>query len=96
MPWDDNEGYWKRSPLSLVGNVITPTMMLVGDADYRTPVSETEQYCQALKLQEVDSVIIRVLGTCHGMTARSSNIIVKVNNILAWCGKYRAEKENGG
>ncbi len=62
MPWEDNEGYWKRSPLSLVGNVTTPTMMLAGDADYRTSASETEQYYQALKLQGVDSVMIRVLG----------------------------------
>ncbi len=91
MPWEDNEGYWKRSPLSLVGNVTTPTMMLVGDADYRTPVSETEQYYQALKLQGVDSVMIRVPGASHGITARPSNLIAKVNNILAWFKKYRTE-----
>ena len=50
MPWDHEEHYMKRSPISLVGNVTTPTMLLTGEQDYRTPMSESEQYYQALKL----------------------------------------------
>ena len=42
-------GYWKYSPLSLVGNVKTPTLVVVGSEDYRTPVSEAEQYYTALQ-----------------------------------------------
>ena len=53
FPWEHQEQYWKRSPLSLVGNVTTPTMLLTGEADSRTPISETEQYYQALKLRGV-------------------------------------------
>jgi dipeptidyl aminopeptidase/acylaminoacyl peptidase len=41
--------YWKYSPLSLVGNVKTPTLVVVGGEDYRTPVSESEQYYTALQ-----------------------------------------------
>ena len=36
-PWEDPQGYWKYSPLSLVGNVKTPTLVVVGSEDYRTP-----------------------------------------------------------
>ena len=58
MPWEHHDALWKRSPLSLVGNVATPTMLLTGEADYRTPISETEQYYQALKLRNIDSVMV--------------------------------------
>ena len=44
MPWDDYEAYWRRSPLSLVGNVTTPTLLMTGEDDFRTPMAETEQY----------------------------------------------------
>lgn len=36
FPWNDVDQYWKRSPLSLVGNVTTPTMVLTGELDVRT------------------------------------------------------------
>ena len=51
LPWEDPEAYWKRSPLSLVGAVKTPTLVLVGDQDFRTPLSDSEQYYQALQLR---------------------------------------------
>jgi len=92
MPWDDNQTYWKRSPLSLVGKVTTPTMLLTGEADYRTPISETEQYYQALKLRGVDSIMVRIPNASHGITKRPSNLIAKVSNILAWFEKYRIDK----
>ncbi|MEE3223454.1 MAG: S9 family peptidase, partial [Pseudomonadota bacterium] len=63
MPWDNVEHYWKRSPLSLVGNVTTPTMLITGVEDKRTPMSETEQFYQALKIQKVDSVLVKVPGS---------------------------------
>src|SRR5690606_5205560 len=49
-PWEDHEAYWDRSPLSLVGSVKTPTLVVVGDQDFRTPLSDSEQYYQALQL----------------------------------------------
>ena len=88
-PWEDYESYWKRSPLSLVGNVSTPTMLLTGEADYRTPMSETEQYYQALKHRGIDTLMVRIPGASHSIYARPSNLIAKVNNILAWFERYR-------
>jgi dipeptidyl aminopeptidase/acylaminoacyl peptidase len=89
FPWEQPEQYWKRSPLSLVGNVKTPTMLLTGEADYRTPIGESEQYYQALKLRNVDTMMVRIPEASHGMTGRPSNLIAKVDNILAWFERYR-------
>lgn len=87
-PWDNVEHYWKRSPLSLVGNVTTPTMLITGVEDKRTPISETEQFYQALKLQKVDSVLVKVPGSPHGIASKPSRMIGKIENILAWFKKY--------
>ena len=87
-PWDNVEHYWKRSPLSLVGNVTTPTMLITGVEDKRTPMSETEQFYQALKIQKVDSVLVKVPGSPHGIASKPSRMIGKVENILAWFKKY--------
>jgi dipeptidyl aminopeptidase/acylaminoacyl peptidase len=91
-PWEQPQEYWRRSPLSLVGNVKTPTMLITGEADYRTPIEESEQYYQALKLRQIDTVMVRIPEASHGgMVARPSNLIAKVDNILAWFGKYRKQ-----
>ncbi|MFC3193732.1 S9 family peptidase [Marinicella sediminis] len=88
-PWEAPEHYLKRSPLSYVGNVTTPTMLLTGEEDHRTPMAETEQYYAALKLQQVPSAMVRIPGASHGIAARPSNLVAKVVSILAWFEKYR-------
>jgi len=84
FPWDNPEAYLKRSPLSLVGNVTTPTMLMTGEADYRTPISESEQFYQALKLRKIDTALVRIPEASHGITKRPSHLIAKVNHILKW------------
>jgi acylaminoacyl-peptidase len=84
FPWDHPEHYLSRSPLSLVGNVSTPTMLLTGEQDHRTPISESEQYYQALKLRKVPSALVRVPGASHGIAARPSQLIAKIACILRW------------
>ncbi|MEM9402264.1 MAG: S9 family peptidase [Pseudomonadota bacterium] len=90
MPWEDPMGYWERSPLSLVGNVTTPTALLTGEADFRTPMPESEQYYQALKLRKVDTALIRIPEASHGIASRPSHLIAKVDNVLAWFARYPA------
>jgi acylaminoacyl-peptidase len=92
-PWEHMEQYWKRSPLSLVGNVTTPTMLLTGEDDHRTPMSESEQYYQALKLRKVDTALVRIPGAGHGIAKRPSQLIAKVAHILKWFEMYR-QSEN--
>ncbi len=89
LPWDEPENYMKRSPLTYVGNVTTPTMLLTGEVDYRTPISESEQFYQALKLRKVDAALVRIPGASHGIASRPSNLIAKVAHILKWFAKYR-------
>jgi acylaminoacyl-peptidase len=93
MPWDNPDAYWARSPLSLVGNVTTPTALLTGEADYRTPIAESEQYYQALKLRKVDTALIRIPEASHGIAARPSHLVAKVDNILAWFERYADKDE---
>ncbi len=92
-PWEDIEHYWQRSPLSLVGNVTTPTMLITGVEDKRTPMSETEQFYQALKLQKVETVLVKVPGSYHGIAGKPSRMIGKIENILAWFKRYTKDKE---
>jgi len=88
-PWEHLEHYWKRSPLSLMGNVTTPTMLLTGEDDRRTPISETEQFYQALRLRGIDSAMVRLPDTSHGIASRPSRLITKVDHILAWFERYK-------
>ncbi|XOV86744.1 MAG: prolyl oligopeptidase family serine peptidase [Pseudomonadota bacterium] len=89
-PWEDQANYWRRSPLSLVGQVSTPTMLITGEADQRTPMHESEQYYQALRLRQVPTALVRIPEAAHGIAQRPSHLIAKVDNILAWFARYRS------
>lgn len=88
-PWEHTEHYMQRSPISLVGNVQTPTMLLTGEQDYRTPMSETEQYYAALQLNGVESAMVRIQEAGHGIAARPSNLMAKVLYVLGWFEEYK-------
>lgn len=89
-PWEDYQSFWARSPLSLVGNVKTPTLVVVGSEDYRTPVSEAEQYYAALQLRSVPTALVKVPGASHGgIAARPSQSAAKASAILSWFERYR-------
>lgn len=89
LPWDNVEHYEKRSLLSVIKNVKTPTMVLTGEEDYRTPMSESEQYFQALKLLGVESALVRVPGEPHGIRRRPSHWLAKMENIVGWFDRYK-------
>jgi acylaminoacyl-peptidase len=91
LPWEDHEAYWRRSPLSLVGEVSTPTMLITGENDFRTPMAESEQYYQALTLRGVDTALVRVPERSHDLVGRPSHLIAKVDNILGWFARYPRE-----
>ena len=86
-------GYWQRSPLSLVGNVKTPTMVVVGSEDYRTPDSEAEQYYEALQLRGIPTMLVKVPGVGHeNLTEHPSQSAAKASAILAWFDRYRTDR----
>jgi len=89
QPWENFEQYWKFSPISLVGNVTTPTMVMVGLNDLRTPPSEAKQLYHALKLREIETVLVEIPDASHGIAKKPSNLISKVMHTLAWFERYR-------
>ena len=92
QPWEDPMSYWERSPLSLVGNVDTPTLVVVGSEDYRTPVSESEQYYAALQIRGVPTALVKVPGASHGgIAARPSQSAAKAAAIIAWFDRYKGK-----
>ncbi|MGD1988755.1 MAG: prolyl oligopeptidase family serine peptidase, partial [Pseudomonadales bacterium] len=80
------------SPIRVVGNVTTPTLVMVGEEDWRTPAWEAEQWYTALKMQDVPSAYVRVPGASHTIAARPSNLVAKVDTIMAWFEKYDPAK----
>jgi len=87
--WENPMNYWKFSPISLVGNVETPTMVMVGMNDLRTPPSEAKQLYHALKLRKIPTVLVEIPEASHGIANRPSNLMTKVAHTLAWFEKYR-------
>ena len=88
QPWDNFQEYWDFSPISLVGNIQTPTMVMVGMEDLRTPPSEAKQLYHALKLRKIPTVLVEIPEASHGIANRPSNLITKVAHVLAWLKKY--------
>jgi dipeptidyl aminopeptidase/acylaminoacyl peptidase len=96
-PWEDPMVYWNNSPLALVGHVRTPTMLIVGDEDYRTPLSESEQYYGALQVAGVPTVLIEVPGAGHvNLSSRPSQSAARVAAILSWFDRYRSDRTHSG
>jgi dipeptidyl aminopeptidase/acylaminoacyl peptidase len=94
LPWEDVSEHWQRSPLRLVGNVETPTMLITGELDLRTPMAQTEEYYQALKLRKVDTVLVRIGDEYHGAgTRHPSNRIRRMLYTETW---FRKHKVGGG
>ena len=90
FPWDFPENYDKRSLLSVVKNVKTPTLIMTGEEDFRTPMSESEQYYKALKMRGVESVLVRVPEEPHGIRRRPSHEAAKLTTLAGWFDQHRA------
>tara|TARA_B100000686_G_scaffold46003_1_gene49071 strand:+ start:793 stop:2841 length:2049 start_codon:yes stop_codon:yes gene_type:complete len=92
-PWNPKEmaEYVRRSPLTYVDKVKTPTMLMTGEQDYRTPITEAEQFYQALQLRKVDTMMIRVPDSSHSIASKPSRIMAKVGHVLAWFAEYGGE-----
>ena len=91
FPWDNPEHYMNRSPITYVKYVRTPTMILTGEDDYRTPIAEIEQYFEALKLNKVETAMVRIQGAGHDIAARPSNEINKVKFTLGWFDRFKIQ-----
>ncbi|MEQ9434766.1 S9 family peptidase [Hyphomonas sp.] len=97
-PWSDPEAFLKHSPIRYMDRVVTPTLVMVGEEDWRTPPWEAEQFYTALKMNGVDTAYIRIPGSPHYIASRPSRLIAKTDNIMGWFARYdpakKDEKEN--
>jgi dipeptidyl aminopeptidase/acylaminoacyl peptidase len=90
-PWEQPEKYWQRSPLSLAGKVKTPTLVVVGGDDLRTPNAEAEQWYSALRVQGVPAMLVKVPGAPHSLDGRPSQAAARASAITAWFDRYRTK-----
>ena len=92
-PWEDPSEHLQRSPLMYAGNVKTPTMLMTGVNDLRTPISQTEEFYMALKVQKVPTVMLRFNDEWHGTSAKPSNYLRTVLYLHSWFEKHARNKD---
>jgi len=86
--WEKPDMWLKESPLMYVGNVSTPTLLMTGDLDMRTPMPQTEEYYVALKMRKVPAALLRFAGEYHGTGSKPSNYMRTQLYLMAWFKKY--------
>ena len=90
-PWEDPMEYAVRSPLNYAANVTTPTMIMTGEADLRTPIPQTEEFYRALKMvRKADTLMVRMPEEFHGWR-RPSHQLLQQLYLMAWFEKYRTK-----
>jgi dipeptidyl aminopeptidase/acylaminoacyl peptidase len=88
-PWEDPAEHFRRSPLSYVANVKTPTMLMTGVLDLRTPMPQTEQFYSALKLLKVPAAMVRFNEEWHGTSSKPSNFIRTHLYLRYWFDRHK-------
>ncbi len=90
--WEDPAEWIDRSSIFYVGNVTTPTMLLTGEMDLRTPMGQTEEFYQALQYVGVPTVMIRFQEEWHGTSSRPSNFLRTQLYLRKWFEKWGTHK----
>jgi dipeptidyl aminopeptidase/acylaminoacyl peptidase len=89
LPWEDITEHWNRSPLKHAGKVKTPTLLITGEMDLRTPMAQSEEFYQALKLRKVETALVRIPGEYHGAAARHpSNQMRRILYVREWFSRH--------
>ncbi len=86
--WEDPAEWIDRSSIFYVGNVKTPTMLMTGEMDLRTPMGQTEEYYQALQYVGVPTVMVRFQDEWHGTSSRPSNFLRTQLYLRKWFEKF--------
>ena len=90
LPWDAAAKYRERSPLTYAAHSRTPTLLIAGEADSRTPPTEAIQMYTALKLAGCEAALLRMPGVSHGTGAmRPSYFAAEISATLGWFGRFR-------
>jgi len=87
--WEKPEQWLKQSPLMYVGNVTTPTVVMTGVLDMRTPMPQSEEFYEALKMRGVPAALIRFEGEFHGTGSKPSNFMRTQLYMMSWYNRWR-------
>ncbi|NNM31580.1 MAG: S9 family peptidase [Gemmatimonadetes bacterium] len=88
FPWDNPDKYLEHSPLMYVDQVTTPTILMTGELDLRTPMAQTEEYYQALKQVGVPTRMLRFNDEYHGTGSKPSNFMRTQLYLMKWFEDY--------
>ena len=86
--WEDPTEWMDRSSIFYVGNVTTPTMLMTGEMDLRTPMGQTEEFYQALRYVGAPTVMMRFQGEWHGTSSKPSNFMRTQLYLRKWFEKW--------
>ena len=92
--WEDPSEHLKRSPIMYVGHVKTPTLLMTGVLDLRTPMPQSEEFYRALKLRGIPTALIRVNNEYHGTSSTPSNFLRTQLYLRSWFEKYGTKGTN--
>lgn len=91
--WEDPARWLEQSPLMHVGKVATPTLLMTGELDLRTPISQSDEYYVALKMRGVPASMLRFNGEYHGTGSKPSNFMRTQLYMMSW---YQKHSGKGG
>ncbi len=91
--WEDPTDWLHHSTLMYVGNVKTPTAIMTGEQDRRTPMAQSEEYFAALKILGVPAKLLRFNDQYHGTGSRPSNYMRTILYMMSWYNKYTLDGE---
>ena len=86
--WEDPSEWLSHSSVMSVGKVTTPTLLMTGVLDRRTPMPQTEEYYAALKVRGVPVKLLQFEGEYHGTGSQPSNFIRTQLYMMSWFKKY--------
>ena len=90
-PFEDPEDYRRRSPITYVNKITTPLMLILGEADYRTPTgSGGEAMFRALKYRKIPTVMVRFPNETHELSRSGQpwHRIERLQHIVGWFDKW--------
>jgi dipeptidyl aminopeptidase/acylaminoacyl peptidase len=90
-PFEDPEDYKARSPITYINNVKTPLMLILGEADYRTPTGAGgEEMFRALKYRKIPTVMVRFPNESHELSRSGQpwHRIERLQHIVGWFDKW--------
>ncbi|MDP9008084.1 MAG: S9 family peptidase [Pseudomonadota bacterium] len=86
--WEDPTDWLEQSSLMHVGNVKTPTLIMTGELDRRTPIPQSEEFYQALKYRGIPAALLRFDQEFHGTESKPSNWMRTQLYMMGWFQRY--------